>query len=705
MGVPVSKLNNISQPLQSSSIGMVLLVDNDENKNSTSSLSSSSSSSSTSSEIEYRLTSCNNVDDCNEYNNEDDTNHHEYIVVNNYCDNNQFDQLKYIDDSSAETVISNQQINNNDNGNKSISNSIDNKVDDESQLQDNDSGNASISDNHSDDEQQQQQQHNPNATKLRKNYSITNSFNTLNLIDNNKSIMMNQFILRRHSTTNTNLNNNRLSLESSSIVQKFEYSKKFSLLIEKLTNGDLIEIRCVCNCQKSPLLGRNVENFIRSSTTMIHSNNRQRFRRSLHRQSFIQRQNYQKSMTIGHSMILANKQKHQNRRNPFQLSNLWLVGSSCVRGSMDDDDDDQHHISTRIESNTLNTDSSTLNSSDCCSEQFHYVYVDRIDHHHHHDKIQSQQQQQTPIIWCFHVKPFHRMILLDDNHRNVGIIRHEPLDMIISQIMFETKEKHWQLTGGNHHHHHYLSRRHHHHHQIKSAKISIDYQIRNQYKFSQRILKQTLNVIPNVEQIRNILIESKDSYVRYNKTLLNSEHYVTLWKYGIGWSTWANQRCDILRTIRLFVERFSTLVIPDDNDHDHIASNINTSSSSSSSTASKILLQNGECLLLSSSSSMENQLQTNLIVQCFGLQDRKINHAIQQWIQWQVVINNKKFNNNYQQQSPSSSTSSPPIVMMNDDDDNNNDKTIDDSNVSCHDVDVKNDDVDVVDNHPIQQKS
>ncbi|KAH9507069.1 hypothetical protein DERF_011772 [Dermatophagoides farinae] len=669
MGVPVSKLNNISQPLQSSSIGMVLLVDNDENKNSTSSLSSSSSSSSsTSSEIEYRLASCNNVDDCNEYNNEDDTNHHEYIVVNNYCDNNQFDQLKYIDDSSAETVISNQQINNNDDGNKSISNSIDNKVDDESQLQDNDSGNASISDNHSDDEQQQQQ-HNPIATKLRKNYSITNSFNTLNLIDNNKSIMMNQFILRRHSTTNTNLNNNRLSIESSSIVQKFEYSKKFSLLIEKLTNGDLIEIRCVCNCQKSPLLGRNVENFIRSSTTMIHSNNRQRFRRSLHRQSFIQRQNYQKSMTIGHSMILANKQKHQNRRNPFQLSNLWLVGSSCVRGSMDDDDDDQHHISTRIESNTLNTDSSTLNSSDYCSEQFHYVYVDRI-------------------------------------------IRHEPLDMIISQIMFETKEKHWQLIGGNHHHHHhYLRRRHHHNHhqngQIKSAKISIDYQIRNQYKFSQRILKQTLNVIPNVEQIRNILIESKDSYVRYNKTLLNSEHYVTLWKYGIGWSTWANQRCDILRTIRLFVERFSTLVIPDDNDHDHIASNINTSSSSSSTT-SKILLQNGECLLLSSSSSsssMENQLQTNLIVQCFGLQDRKINHAIQQWIQWQVVINNKKFNNNYQQQSPSSSTSSPPIVMMNDDDDNNNDKTIDDSNVSCHDVDVKNDDVDVVDDHPIQQKS
>ena len=109
MGVPVSKLNNISQPLQSSSIGMVLLVDNDENKNSTSSLSSSSSSSSsTSSEIEYRLASCNNVDDCNEYNNEDDTNHHEYIVVNDKTNTDTHTHLglnKVVEDNVIDIII------------------------------------------------------------------------------------------------------------------------------------------------------------------------------------------------------------------------------------------------------------------------------------------------------------------------------------------------------------------------------------------------------------------------------------------------------------------------------------------------------------------------------------------------------------------------------------------------------------------------
>ena len=716
MGVPVSKLKITQQQQQQQSSPS---SNNMVNDNQISPLPSPSPSTSTSSDIEFQFSVIANTDDDYHHDHhhdhqhkEDDTNHY----LNNYCDNNQFDHLKYIDDSSVETSSSSNHQNNQNNNNnydcinKSISNSIiiDNKVDDEMSSSssssillpqppsssssllplDNDSGNASISDDHSDDcccnnQQQQQDQNNKITTKrLRKHHSQTNSFNTINNID--KSSMMNQFILRRHSSnpnSNTiNINNNRLSLESS-IIKKFEYTKKSSLLLQKLCNGDLIEIRCVCNCQRSPLLGKNVQQFIRSSTTTIHSYNRQRFRRSLHRQSFIYRQNYQKSMTIhGHSICRTNKQKqsrdnHHNKRNLFQLSNLWLVGRSCVRGSVDDDDyyDDYNNDqkSTIIESNILNNDSSTLNS-DYCSEQFHYVYVDHIDHQQ--QRIQSQQT--TPIIWCFHVKPFHRMVLLDDDHRNVGIIRHEPLDMIITQIMFETEERHLQRNGGQ--------RR---DGQIKSSKISIDYQLRNQEKFSEKILNKTLNVMPNVEHIRNILMESKDCYVRYHKTLLNSEHYVTFWKYGIGWSTWANQRCDILRTIRLFVERFSTLVIPDDNDHHHhhhhpTSSNITTSLSSSS----KILVQNGECLLLSP--SMENQLQTNLIVQCFGLQDRKIDQSIQQWIQWQVVIDNKKFN--YQQLSPSSSSSSssssPPIVMMNDnEDDNNNNKTID-SNVSCHDV-------------------
>lgn len=522
-----------------------------------------------------------------------------------FCDNsdNSLDKLKYIDESSEESCTPTARKNSPPEAIEKQSASLVQEKDDELLLLDNDSGNASISDDqnsHREDDQHsasdddvnhQTSRKWPQQIKLRKHCSTSFSFattannnvSTINLSNNHRFSSMNIFTTinnnnyRRYSTNaDVSINNSRSILDMVNL--------KKSIL--KANCGDLIEIRCVCNCQRF-----GVGNQFRASI-----NSRQKFRRSLHRQSFYHPHHHQTG--INPSSTIHYKQKQQS------LSFRDLFKQSCVSSASIEDLRDicsfNHDESKLLFTGTLK--SKLSGSGDYCTEQFHYVFVDKVV-----EGTNNNNKLLLPNIWCYHVKPFQRVGLLDDGDRNVGIIRHEPLDLLVGQIMFEAEERHWQSGGIR---------------SFKPPKLLVQCQIRNQNKFSRSVLKQTLNTTPDVDRIRTILYNNKDCYVRYNKTLLNSEHYVTLWKYGIGWSTWANNRTDILRTIQHFVDRFSQLVLINDDD----------AQQQSPSAVARIQLQGGECLLLDQS--------VNIIVQCFGLQNFKIENSIQQWIDWQVVIGN-----------------------------------------------------------------
>lgn len=227
-----------------------------------------------------------------------------------------------------------------------------------------------------------------------------------------------------------------------------------------------------------------------------------------------------------------------------------------------------------------------------CTEQFHYVLVHKVEANKHSS---SHTIDQTSSVWCFHVRPYQRVALLEDD-RHLGVLKHESLDAIVGQFLGEMEERHWQYGRG-----------------LKQPKLSVFYQIRNQEKLSQSILKQTLNDRPNVGRMAELLMDLRDSYVRYHRTLCNSEHYATLWRYGIGWSTWANGRGDILRALAQFLQSFSQV--------------------SPSTSGLRIQLQGGECLV---------EQTTNLIhVHCFGLSGNRLEESIRQWIRSQVVIQSR----------------------------------------------------------------
>lgn len=349
---------------------------------------------------------------------------------------------------------------------------------------------------------------------------------------------------------------NRLSTTSfvkrysaQSVLSQIEQSS-LRKLISKLQPGDLIEIRCLCNCLKGGQLRASL-------------NHRQRFRRTLQRQSF-------------HQLPLSSTTT--SKRSSLNLSSVFR--RSCISGSASE----LPNVSP-VDSRNLLSPGSAFTNSEQCTEQFHYVFVQRVEPRS--DTTDSADTELTSNVWCFHVRPYQRVALLEDD-RHLGVIKHESLDAIVSQFLGEIEERHWQFGRG-----------------IKQPKLSVYYQIRNQEKLSESILKLTLNAKPDTERAMELLEDVKDSYVRYHRTLCNSEHYATLWKYGIGWSTWASGRADILRALAQFVASFSQL-----------------------SSSSSMQLQGGECL----------HEQTNLIVHCFGLHGSRLEDSIREWIHSQVVI-------------------------------------------------------------------
>ena len=54
--------------------------------------------------------------------------------------------------------------------------------------------------------------------------------------------------------------------------------------------------------------------------------------------------------------------------------------------------------------------------------------------------------------------------------------------------------------------------------------------------------------LPDIERVFSDLRHQKDTLLPYDKKSINCEHYATLWKYGIGWSSQVNTYKDIIST-------------------------------------------------------------------------------------------------------------------------------------------------------------
>jgi len=131
----------------------------------------------------------------------------------------------------------------------------------------------------------------------------------------------------------------------------------------------------------------------------------------------------------------------------------------------------------------------------------HFVFVAKVDLNN---------------VWCFHAQslPLNKL-----TNNGLAFIKYEPLIEILKDIF---------------------------------PNETLLYRINNQIELSDKVLELTQNSIPNVNEVIALLTPLQNTIVRYNENCCNSEHYVTLWKYGIGWSNDINSMKNILKTLKMF---------------------------------------------------------------------------------------------------------------------------------------------------------
>ena len=61
--------------------------------------------------------------------------------------------------------------------------------------------------------------------------------------------------------------------------------------------------------------------------------------------------------------------------------------------------------------------------------------------------------------------------------------------------------------------------------------------VNNQEYLAQKVLEMPNKQWPGLDEVFKFLDNMKNTYVKYNLKCNNCEHYSTLWKYGIGWSS------------------------------------------------------------------------------------------------------------------------------------------------------------------------
>lgn len=136
----------------------------------------------------------------------------------------------------------------------------------------------------------------------------------------------------------------------------------------------------------------------------------------------------------------------------------------------------------------------------------HFVFVAKVDSNN---------------VWCFHVQQLPKY-----RHKSNGfaVIKYEPLTEVLKDIF--------------------------------PNEIPF-YRINNQIELSNKVLELTQNSIPNLNEVIVILNSFRNTIVRYGENSCNSEHYVTLWKYGMGWSNANNSVKRIIKTIKMFRKSFA----------------------------------------------------------------------------------------------------------------------------------------------------
>ena len=177
-----------------------------------------------------------------------------------------------------------------------------------------------------------------------------------------------------------------------------------------------------------------------------------------------------------------------------------------------------------------------------CQSISHYVLLDKtIDDNY----------------WCFHVQ---RMA----QNNSYGVVKYEPLLNVLNDVFTNSRPV---------------------------------YRIRNQTKLTEKVLQLTQNSAPDLTQVSSLLKQFNNIVVKYDENYCNCEHYVTLWKYGIGWSHAINTDKTIVKTLKLFRKSFAKNIFND----------------------SCIAITN-QCI---------SNIDCNLIIYCFGLFGQKLLDGIQ----------------------------------------------------------------------------
>lgn len=190
------------------------------------------------------------------------------------------------------------------------------------------------------------------------------------------------------------------------------------------------------------------------------------------------------------------------------------------------------------------------------------LYCQSISHY----VLLTDRQEPDQHYWCLHVQ---RMA----QNNGYGVVKYEPLINVLKDVFQESTPV---------------------------------YRIRNQKKLSEKVLRLTQNSTPDLSEVLTILKQFNDFVVKYEENSCNCEHYVTLWKYGIGWSHAINCRKSILKTIELFRKSFAKNIFDD------------------------------SCIALSNETV--SNVDCNVIIYCFGLYGRKLLDSIHYVMKRQMTL-------------------------------------------------------------------
>lgn len=107
-------------------------------------------------------------------------------------------------------------------------------------------------------------------------------------------------------------------------------------------------------------------------------------------------------------------------------------------------------------------------------------------------------------VWCFHVKS----VRIDDNIINSSVNSKACIQYnTLLNILYDDRNQ-----------------------------VPSKCRINNQQQIANRLIKKTNSSKPKINQVLSMLHYYKNVFVDYNDVTRNAQHYVTYWKYGIGWN-------------------------------------------------------------------------------------------------------------------------------------------------------------------------